>query len=285
MNRRSLRVESATQHRVARPLPLFVVFGGQRSGSTLVASRLDSHPRIACHEEVLLPSVDSEPSLRQWLTANRRPQWLRMFPSIRESFLDSLVDSDPGPDIDVIGIKIMYDQISLWPKLSYIFPSFGRACHDMRLLRWMKDNQVVIIHTLRRNHLKMLASHALAARTGRFHSRNAFRESTRPTISLPLRGLTMRLERIESAEKVARDAIRGMPAMEVWYEDYVGPQGQEIEARLCAVVGQEVPDGGLVSPLAKVGSDNLKDTLANYEDVVRRLSGTRFARFLDDPAL
>jgi LPS sulfotransferase NodH len=281
VNRHSLRVERAQERKLAQRRPIFVVFGGQRSGSTLVASRLNSHPHILCHEEVLLPSVDSEPSLREWLVANRHPSWFRMLPSIRESFLESVAESDPGPGIDVVGIKIMYDQISLWPKLSYLLPPVGRVCYDPRLLRWMRKNQVVIVHTLRRNHLKMLTSHSLAASTGRFHSRTAPQTATPSMISLPLRGLIMRLQRIESAEKVARDTIRGLPTMEVWYEDYVGTQGQEIEAQLCAAVGQQTPDAGLMSPLAKVNSDKLQDILANYDDVARHLSGTRFERFLD----
>jgi len=281
MNRRSLRIERSQHRELAQRRLVFVVFGGQRSGSTLVASRLNSHPRIVCHEEVLLPALDSEPSLRKWLIANGHPPWLRVLPSIRESFLDSVIESDPGAGIDVVGMKVMYDQISLWPKLSYLLPPVGRVWHDLRLLRWMRNNEVLVIHTLRRNHLKMLTSHTLAARTGRFHSRDASQTAAASMINLPLRGLIIRLQRIESAEKVARDAIRGLRSMEVWYEDYVGPQGQEIEARLCAAVGQQVPAGGLTSPLAKVSSGNLRDTITNYDDVARHLSGTRFERFLD----
>jgi LPS sulfotransferase NodH len=271
--------------RVARPQhkrTIFVVYGNQRSGSTLVASRLNSHPSVICHEEVLLPSASTGPSLREWLIQNRHPPWLRMLPAVRESFLDSVVESDFGADVKVVGMKIMYNQISLWPKLSYVIPPVGRAWNDVRLLRWMNDNQVFVIHTLRRNHLKMLASHTLAARTARFHSRDVPRTTAVSAVRLPLYGLIMRLRRIEAAEKVARDAIRGLSALEVWYEDYVGPQSQEIEAQLCAAIGVPVPDGGLRSPLAKVTSDNLRYTLTNYDEVVRRLSGTRFERFLNE---
>jgi hypothetical protein len=128
----------------------------------------------------------------------------------------------------------------------------------------------------------MLASHTLAARTARFHSRDGSQAAAVSMISLPLTGLIMRLRRIEVAEKVARDAIRGLPALEVWYEDYVGSKGQAIEAQLCESIGVRMPDGGLRSPLEKVTSDNLRDTVANYDDVVRRLSGTRFERFLNE---
>jgi LPS sulfotransferase NodH len=282
VNYRRFRLDGGQQRPLEHQHPIFVVFGTQRSGSTLVASRLNSHPCVICYEEVLLPSVDSEPSLRQWLIENQHPRWSRILPSRRESFLNSVVETDPGPGVKVVGMKIMYDQVSLWPKLSYMVPSLGKAWHDVRLLQWMKNNQVLVVHTLRRNHLKMLTSHTLAARTGRFHSRDAAQKSALSMISLPLHGLIPRLRRIETAEKVARDAIQGLSALEVWYEDYVGPEGQEIEAQLCAAIGVQVPDAGLRSPLAKVTSDNLQDTLANYDDVVRHLSGTRFERFLNE---
>jgi LPS sulfotransferase NodH len=282
VNRRRFSVERGQQCELARQRPMFIVFGTQRSGSTLVASRLNSHPSVVCHEEVLLPSVDSGPSLSQWLIENHRMPLSRMIPSVRESFLESVLESDPGPGVEVVGMKIMYDQVSLWPKLSYVLPAVGRVCHDARLMRWMKRNEALIIHTLRRNHLKMLTSHSLAARTGRFHSRDHSEAPAITMISLPLHTLVMRLRRIEAAEKVARDAIRGLPVLEVWYEDYAGPQSDEIESRLCAAIGVRVPDGGLRSPLAKVTSDNLKDILINYDDVARRLSGTRFERFLNE---
>jgi LPS sulfotransferase NodH len=281
VNRRRFLLERSQQRQLALQRPIFVVFGTQRSGSTLVASRLNSHPRVVCHEEVLLPGVDSGPSLTDWMIANRYPPWLRGLPSVRLAFLDSLVSSDPGIDIGAIGMKIMYDQISLWPKLSYVLPRAGKVCHDASLLRWMERQQVIIVHTLRRNHLKMIISHALAARTGKFHSRNSVHK-TGSRISLPLRGLTMRLRRIEVAEEVARDAIRNLRSFEVWYEDYVGPERDSIEARLCSAIGLRMPDSGLRSPLTKVTNDKLTSTITNYSEVVRCLSGTRFERFLND---
>ena len=83
---------------IVRP-KLFIVFGNQRTGSTLVASRLNSHPHIVCYEEVMLPWVNSSPCLRDWLTAKNRPQWLRAVPGVRTSFLDDLVieQSPRGP--------------------------------------------------------------------------------------------------------------------------------------------------------------------------------------------
>ena len=282
MNRHRFLLERSQQRQPALQRPIFVVFGTQRSGSTLVASRLNSHPRVVCHEEVLLPGVDSGPSLTDWMLAKRYPPWLRAVPSVRRAFLDSLVSSDPGIDIGAIGMKIMYDQISLWPKLSYVLPRAGKVCHDAGLLRWMENQQVIIVHTLRRNHLKMIISHALAARTGKFHSRNSVQAMTGSRISLPLRGLTMRLRRIEIAEEVARDAIRNLRSFEVWYEDYVGRERHSIEARLCSAIGLRVPDSGLRSPLTKVTSDELMSTITNYSEVVRCLSGTRFERFLND---
>lgn len=146
---------------------LFMVFGNQRTGSTLVANRLNSHPRIICYEEIFLPWVDSEPSLRGWLDINTRPQWLRVIPGVRTSFLDSLFDASRLPrDVRAIGFKVMYNQMSLWPKFAYLAPTAGQLLQDHSLRRWLEANQVVVVHTLRRNRLKTLVSHELAAQSG-----------------------------------------------------------------------------------------------------------------------
>lgn len=262
-----------------RPV-LFIVFGHQRTGSTLLASRLNSHPRIRCYEEVFLPWVDSGPSVNEWLEARHFPQWMRVVPGVRTSFLASL--SDPGNvsrDIGAVGFKVMYNQMSLWPKFAYLMPRATRLLQDPALRNWLRTNGVLIFHTLRRNHLKILVSHELAAQSGRFHSRDAPVEDR--TVFIPLHSLKPRLRRIQLAERAARDSIVGLASIEIWYESYTGIDGARDDARLCSALGQSVPVGGLTSPLRKLSSDNLSDTIANYEEVAAHLSGTSFECFLE----
>jgi LPS sulfotransferase NodH len=257
----------------------FIVFGNQRTGSTLVASKLNSHFRITCYEEVFLPWVDSNPSLREWLDNNGYAQWMRAIPGIRASFLNSLFDVDTlFGNTSAIGFKVMYDQLSLWPKLAYFIPRAGQLLHDYKFQRWLRVNRVVIVHTLRRNRLKVLVSHELAAQNGRFHSRDGVVRDG--SVVIPLRGLKARLSRIEAAEKVARKMIKGLPVIEILYEDYIGADGTKLDARLCAALGQSIPEGGLTSELTKVSSDDLRDTIKNYAQVADYLSGSRYEQFL-----
>jgi hypothetical protein len=172
----------------------------------------------------------------------------------------------------------MYNQISLWPKLAYLSPNVGRGLQDRSLIGWIRANGVMVVHTLRRNHLKVLVSHQLAAQSGRFHSREL--ASAGKTVTIPLHGLEARLNRIEVAERVARDTIQGLPTIEIFYEDYLSSAGAEQDARLCSFLGETVPAGGLSSELTKLVSDDLQATVANYDQVAGRLSGTRFERFL-----
>jgi LPS sulfotransferase NodH len=258
---------------------LFIVFGHQRTGSTLLASKLNSHPRIRCYEEVFLPWTDSSPSVREWLEARDLPKWLRVIPSIRTSFLTSLYDINNIPsNIDAVGFKVMYNQMSLWPKFAYLMPTATYLLQDPVLGNWLRTNRVLVVHALRRNHLKILVSHELAARSGHFHSRNEPILDRKVFISL--RSLKPRLRRIQQAEKAARNIIAGLPAIEIWYESFTGVGGAQDDARLCDALGQPVPAGGLTSPLRKLSSDNLRDTIANYEQVAAYLSGTRFEQFL-----
>lgn len=271
--------QRAAGERSPRPV-LFIVFGHQRTGSTLLASRLNSHPRICCHEEVFLPWVDSGPSVREWLEVRNLPQWLRVMPTVRTSFLASLFEGTSTPDsIGAVGFKVMYNQMSLWPKLAYLIPKAAQLLQDPALRSWLKTNRVLVVHTLRRNHLKILVSHELAAQSGRFHSRNAPVADRKVFISL--RSLKPRLRRIQLAERAARNSIIGLPTIEIWYENYTGLEGAQDDARLCNALGQPIPVGGLNSPLRKLSSDDLRDTIANYEQVAAHLSGTRFECFLE----
>jgi len=72
-----------------------------------------------------------------------------------------------------------------------------------------------------------------------------------------------------------------MPTIEVWYDDYVGSQRVDVDKRICAELGQDLPVGGLQSPLVKVSSDNLREAISNYDEVAALLAGTRFEVFLE----
>jgi LPS sulfotransferase NodH len=274
---RAKRVEDGVDLRSQRTV-LFVVFGHQRTGSTLVTSRLNSHSRIVCFEEVLLPWVDSDPSLREWLSGNGHPQWFRALPSVKTSFLNAICDIDSLPnDVGAVGFKVMYDQMSLWPTLAYLVPWAGPVLQNRALKRWLIVHHVVILHTLRRNHLKVLVSHEMAGQNKRFHSRDP--AGAKGKVVIPVRGLKARLRRIEAAERAARKTIQGLPTIDIFYEDYMKGGGEQ-DADLCAVLGQAVPKGGLTSQLKKLSSDDLRDTVANYDEVAARLAGTPFERFL-----
>lgn len=258
----------------------FIVYGGQRTGSTLIRTSLNGHPGIVCFGEVLLPWLDSEPSLRGALQSQGCPQWIRMMPAVRRRFLESLWHENAATGAGAVGVKIMYNQISLWPKLSYLYPPAGRLFLDSGLLGWLRHNEAVVVHTLRRNHLKMVVSHVRARQTGEFHRRNSQETGATCKVVVPVRGLMARLRRIESAEKVARAAVRGLRTMDVYYEDYIGGKRGEIEAGLCAALGQPVPASGLTSPLRKVSSDDLRELVANYDEIAMILAGTRYEGFL-----
>jgi len=218
--------------------------------------------------------------MREWLEARNLPQWLRVVPSVRASFLTSLFDiSNISSDIGAIGFKVMYNQMSPWQKFAYLMPQATQFLQDPALRSWLRANSVLVVHTLRRNHLKILVSHELAAQSGRFHSRNAAVGDRK--VFIPLRSLKLRLRRIQLAERAARNSITGLPVIEIWYENYIDVDGVQDDIRLCGALGQTIPMGGLTSPLRKLSSDDLRDTIANYEQVAAHLSGTRFECFLE----
>jgi LPS sulfotransferase NodH len=204
----------------------------------------------------------------------------KFVPGVRLSFLKWLSDPDQASgDIAAIGFKVMYNQMSLWPKLAYLMPFASFVLRDPALHGWLKKNQVLIIHTLRKNHLKILVSHDLAAQSGQFHSRDVAAGDRRIFISV--KWLKARLRRIELAEKAARYSVAGLPSIEICYESYISTGGVQYDDRICNALGQHMPAEGLCSPLSKVSSDNLRDIIINYDEVAGHLAGTRFERFLE----
>jgi len=224
--------------------------------------------------------VNSSPLMRDWLEARRRPQWLRVVPRIRASFLAWLVkDASLHGKFAAVGFKVTYNQISLWPKLAYLVPPLSFLLPDPALRNWLRSNRALVIHVLRRNHLRILVSHELAARSGRFHSRNPAVKDEKIWISL--RTLKLRLERIALAESVARKVVSGLPSIEIYYEDYTSGGARADDVRLCNALGVDFPVSGLSSPLQKLSTSSMRDNVANYDEVARHLTGTRFECFLE----
>jgi len=246
----------------------FVVLSTQRSGSTWVVDMLTSHPRVVAYSELFMhggegtPRWGQEKDLPYWQTFARdksggratRPYWLWRY--LGEAFRER-------PDVDAIGFKLMYSQLTRISKP--LMPSL-----------WLK--RVRIIHLIRRNGLDVvLSKEAGAARGGKLHAR-AGDDVERVRIRLQTNDLLRRMTLHERAIEGARVRFKrvGLPYREVVYEDLAEEEGGF--ASLFEFL--DVEPAPVSSSLQKVNPTVHEELIENYGEVRDALEGTKFAEQL-----
>ncbi len=242
----------------------FVVLGTQRTGTTLVSTSLNSHPKVKCLGEAFkafLPRGDVDVAdsgyRRYWSSSlgRRCAHYLRRERSVR-TFLDELYG---GTDCAAVGFKLMFNQLRQAPAI----------------LDYFEEHAVRCINVYRDNILKTLVSRLSARATGVFH---ATEKKARPKVTIQTAGLIERLTALEAEKTRWRDLVgERLPMMRVSYEDFV--RDRDVCGRqVLEFIG--VAPQPLDSRLSKLNPDHLRDIVDNYEEIAALLASTPFARYL-----
>jgi hypothetical protein len=142
---------------------------------------------------------------------------------------------------------------------------------------FVDDHELVVIHLLRRNRLRTLVSLDIASSTSRW-TESHHRKPT--TIRMDPNTIISRIEEIESMEQKARTDLASHPYIELFYEDMIRDPEEESDRalRLLGIDGSIDPQKiGLI----KQNPMPLSDTVENYDDLIRALSGTRHEGYLN----
>lgn len=205
------------------------------------------------------PRWGQEKDLPYWQTYARgkaggrvaRPYWLWRY--LGEAFRER-------PDVDAIGFKLMYSQLTRISKP--LMPSL-----------WAK--RVRIIHLIRRNALDVVLSKETgAARGGKLHAR-AGDDVERVRIRLQTDDLLRRMTLHERAIEGARVRFKrvGLPYREVVYEDLA-----EDESGFASLFQfLDVEPAPVSSSLQKINPTAHEELIENYGEVRDALDGTKFA--------
>ena len=252
-----------------------------RTGSSWLASLLDSHPAIRFHGELF--NLEAAP-----LRALHDPL----------AYLDEqLVD---GAGAAVVGFKLLQHQARLaylndflaeldagresrvdWrqyfplrPLTAAMAPALPGLWDALR-----RDRRYAIIHLTRRNLLRQRLSHErLMAR-----SRARWSAAAPPTDAVTLAPEQLGAAFDQHARTVdeLRAFFAGCRRLEIVYEDLVAdPAGDQ--ARILRFL--DLPHAPLHPPARPHPRRSLREELANYDDVARALHGTRWQGLLEEPA-
>lgn len=245
----------------------FVILATQRTGSTWLTDMLDSHPAISSYEELFLPADEDR---RSWGPAHQeffdnyyqghvKHQWplTRLFWALK--YLEDLYA--PRPGTDAVGMKLMYSQLKQRPWL----------------LAYMVLRRVRIVHLVRSNLLDVILSGVTAKARSQYHALAS--DVVAPsTVTLPANDLVSELESLQRSVDRIRVLLKLLPAasIEVSYEELT-----RNDAAFRPVFGLlGVEPRRLSSRFAKLNREPKAELIANYAEVQRALSGTRFEPLL-----
>ena len=158
------------------------------------------------------------------------------------------------------GFSLQYGQIQRFPNTA----------------EWLTDQNIGVIHLIRKNKLKVLVSRLIARKRGVYVST----EPVSPvTVSVDTRDLLGNLRRMDRLVEQHKEQFSGLPYMEVHYEDILANRRVEFD-RIADFLNVEL-SADSQSKVVKTSSDGLIDLIDNYADVCSVLRGTEFEQHLD----
>lgn len=236
---------------------------------------LNSHPRVAVYDELLLRDVPKQTEHRgtwgrtdqlffeSYLARHRRyplnaarTVWLWRY--LRQVFEEPV-------ETAAVGIKLMYDQLWRNPAV------FGYAVR----------HQVRLVHLRRYNLLDIVLSEEASAARGRPHALTGEAiESVQ--IEVDPVSVVARMAQLERRAAVTSLALRAMPTpcIDVTYEDLVAePDSLSMILAFLGISGREarLP---LESRFQKLNPTDRADLVINIDALTHALRDTRFAVFL-----
>jgi len=238
----------------------FVILTTQRSGSTFLWRYLDSHPEISSHGEMFLKSLqrsDGYPAYWKSGLIKRMNHFYAPDRSVR-NYIDHFLSTCEKHK--AAGFKLMYNQLSPYPELE----------------RWILNENVHVLHLIRKNILKMILSRETAARRQLYH--NTEKNTQKLKVPLAAQSLIKDIGEVEKEVEYHRDKCSNVPYLEIYYEDYF----QNIVERtqvLLDFLGIE-QNNNMHCELKKINTESLRDIIENYDEVEGVLKGTPYEKFL-----
>lgn len=245
----------------------FCTITTQRSGSSWFMQLLKSHPDIRGLGEIFI----DKKSGGQWSEKNLVPFYEFAANNsgwrLKQTFdYIELLNNYPGCH-KAIGFKVMYNQIKVQPEI---------------LLKIVLEN-FKIIHLVRENYLDVVLSKKNAWGKGKKGIVRTKEEVKTEAIYLETLSLLKEISQREFKQKMIKKIVNALPnqVMVVTYESLLSDRDRILSsvAEFLKVKNSEITYN---SPLKKISQGTYKDKIANYEEVKKALSSTKFEGLLNE---
>ena len=245
----------------------FVLFGIQRTGTTLLYTLLDNHPSIVCFGEIF---QDVDTPCHPTLGTKRYKSYIDMSVSRRvldyvnrkymiSTYLSNMVSA---LEYNAKGFKFMLDQANKYSEV----------------LNIMQQNKFKIIHVWRSNILKILVSRVKAELTGIYVTQNIV-DSRK--VHLDGESLISQLKDIKTTQSELLEIIQGLRLdyISIQYENLLTNRKMELGKILNFLEVDNKPN--LTTNLTKINPDELINVIANYGEIEGILLGTEDEAYLE----
>jgi LPS sulfotransferase NodH len=247
---------------------IYMITCAARTGSSMLVNLLRSHPEICSHGEVLSPGNIGQLAGTYAIKRRAEPDFADRLSAER--------DRDP--------IKFLYKIVlDLQGKKAVCF----KLKHDELVLREYKvlrdeivnDRDFRIIHLRRENLLRRYLSHYIANRvTGVTW---AVRGQTIPEVQpvvLDPRECQKDFETVLAREKNIAELFAPHPGFSISYEEMIASDAKKIQS-LLDFIG--VSRRELTTTTQKLGRDDLRQVIANFEELHTHFAGSPHSKFFD----
>lgn len=228
-----------------------VMFHGGRSGSRVLGTMLDRHPRIAWGHELFL--------------AKRIEKY-----AARGSFdyRDVIRDHAYRAGLGFFGFEMKFRQME---QLNIEIPQFVEAMAGMQHTHYIVLERV--------NYLRQHTSSKLIAVRGKAHLKVGA-ENTLHQVILDHETLAERFDRFEKEFATLRQALSNHNVLELTYEEDIQHDPSIAFHKVCNFLGVDLKT--IKPSLQRTNPYPLAEIITNYEEVSHALQGTRYAWMLKD---
>jgi LPS sulfotransferase NodH len=245
---------------------IYMITCPARSGSTMLVQLLRSHPEICSHSEVFTPDRITGITGTYCQKSREQAGFIERLSRERDrnpiKFLYKIVLDLQGKK--VVGFKLKHDEL--------VRPEYKVLRDEI-----VNDRDFRIIHLRRENLLRRYLSQYIVNRvTG---VTLAVRGQTIPKLQpvvLDPRKCQRDFETVLARQKEFAELFVEHPGFSISYEEMIAPDSEKLQA-LLDFIG--VPRRELTTTTQKLGNDDLRSAIINFDELRSYFEGSPFSKF------
>jgi len=248
---------------------IYMITCPARTGSTMLVHLLRSHPDICSHDEVFSTGTLGGITGTYLIKRREEPDFAERMAAVRDrdpiKFLYKIVLDLQGKK--AVCFKLKHDEM--------VRPEYKVLRDEI-----VSDQDFRIIHLRRENLLRRYLSHYIANHVTRvtwaIHGQNV--PELQPVVLKPHK-CQKDFEMILDREREFAELFAQHPGFQISYEEMITPGSEKLQS-LLDFMG--VPRRELTTTTQKLGCDDLRKVIANFDELRLHFAGSPFSKFFED---